>query len=225
MNEKKLYLLKRYSRKNLTIFNNNRQMDKLKELTDRLYNEGLSKGKADGEQILEDARKQAAQLIEEAKREAAAIVDQAHKEAEDYKVKVSSDLKMAAAQSLQATKKDIENLLVGQISGSEVKKAMSSAEFIKEMIVSVAQKFNADDAMDLDLVLPASLQSELEPFVKNELAKVLGKEVSASFSKKIAGGFNIGPKDGGYFISLTDETFNGLISEYLRPVTKKLLFG
>ena len=200
-------------------------MDKLKELTDRLYNEGLSKGKAEGEQILEDARKQAAQLIEEAKREAAAIVDQAHKEAEDYKVKVSSDLKMAAAQSLQATKKDIENLLVGQISGSEVKKAMSSAEFIKEMIVCVAQKFNADDAMDLDLVLPASLQSELEPFVKNELAKVLGKEVSASFSKKIAGGFNIGPKDGGYFISLTDETFNGLISEYLRPVTKKLLFG
>ena len=49
--------------------------------------------------------------------------------------------------------------------------------------------------------------------------------MNASFSKKIAGGFTIGPKDGSYFISLTDETFKELISEYLRPATRKLLFG
>ena len=41
----------------------------------------------------------------------------------------------------------------------------------------------------------------------------------------ISGGFIIGPKDGGYFISLTDETFIDLISAYLRPATKKILFG
>ncbi len=50
-------------------------------------------------------------------------------------------------------------------------------------------------------------------------------DVKADFSKKIAGGFTIGPKDGGYFISLTDDSFKELIGEYLRPVTKKLLFG
>ena len=50
-------------------------------------------------------------------------------------------------------------------------------------------------------------------------------EVNASFSKKVAGGFTIAPKDGGYFISFTEDTFNALISEYLRPATKKLLFG
>ena len=48
---------------------------------------------------------------------------------------------------------------------------------------------------------------------------------AAEFSKKIAGGFNIGPADGSWFVSLTDEAFSALISEYLRPVTKKLLFG
>ena len=47
----------------------------------------------------------------------------------------------------------------------------------------------------------------------------------AEFSKKIAGGFTIGPKDGSYFISFTDKTFDSLIAEYLRPVTRKLLFG
>ena len=54
---------------------------------------------------------------------------------------------------------------------------------------------------------------------------MLGSEVQATFSKKISGGFTIGPKDGGWFVSMTDETFSDLISSYLRPATKKLLFG
>ena len=53
----------------------------------------------------------------------------------------------------------------------------------------------------------------------------LNAGVQASFTKKVAGGFTIGPKNGGYFISFTEETFNALISEYLRPATKKILFG
>ena len=55
--------------------------------------------------------------------------------------------------------------------------------------------------------------------------ETLGKPVEASFTKKAAGGFAIGPKDGSWFVSLTDETFQALIAEYLRPVTRKLLFG
>ena len=72
---------------------------------------------------------------------------------------------------------------------------------------------------------PEKLQKELEPFVKNELTKALGKGVEASFAKKINGGFKIGPKDGSYFISLTDESFQELIGDYLRPTTKEILFG
>lgn len=200
-------------------------MNKLQELTDKLYEEGLSKGKAEGEHILEEARKQAAQIIEEARKQAAEILSQAKKDAEDYKSKVTSDVKMASSQSLQTTKKEIENLIIASIGGNEVKKQLSSAEFIKSIIKEVAVKFSAEEASDLSLVLPSTLQAELEPFVKNELGKILGKGVEAKYSKKINGGFTIGPKDGSYFISLTDETFNELISEYLRPVTKKLLFG
>ena len=75
------------------------------------------------------------------------------------------------------------------------------------------------------MVLPEKLKKDLEPFVAGEIAKALKGNIEATFSKKIAGGFTIGPKDGGYFISFTDETFNALISEYLRPATKKILFG
>lgn len=199
--------------------------NKLQELTDKLYNEGLSKGREEGEALLAKAKSQAADIVAEAEKKAAEIMTKAEKEAEAYKVKVAGDLKMAASQSVQATRKDIEDLVVFKMTGSATEKALSDEAFVKEVIKAVAEKFNAETAMDLNLVLPESLKSSLEPFVKNELSFILKGQVNASFSKKIAGGFTIGPKDGSYFISLTDETFKELISEYLRPATRKLLFG
>ena len=134
---------------------------------------------------------------------------------------------MAAEQSISATKQEIGTLITGKIADKEIASAMTSADFVKEIIRSVAKAFNpADDSpADIALVLPESLKKELEPFVKKEIAEILGKKVEATFSKKVSGGFTIGPKDGGWFISFTDETFKELISGYLRPATKKILFG
>ena len=199
--------------------------NKLQELTDRLYNEGLSKGKQEGEELLAKAKVQAEEIVAKAQAEAAQIVADAQKQAEELKTKTTSDIKMAAGQSIAATKKDIETLIVGKMTEADVKKALTSAEFVKEVIKAVAEKFTTDGPADLAVVLPESLKKEVEPFVTKELAKTLGAGVEASFSKKVSGGFRIGPKEGGYFVSFTDETFNELISEYLRPATKKLLFG
>lgn len=199
--------------------------NKLQELTDRLYNEGLSKGKQEGEELLAKAKVQAEEIVAKAQAEAAQIVAAAQKQAEDLKTKTASDVKMAASQSLAATKKDIETLIVGKMTDEAVKKALSSADYVKELIKAVAEKFTTEGPVELAVVLPEALKKELEPFVTNELAKTLGAGVEASFSKKVSGGFQIGPKEGGYFISFTDETFAELISEYLRPTTKKLLFG
>ena len=200
-------------------------MDKLQELTQKLYDEGLAKGKQDGEALLQKAVAEAEGIVKKAQEEAEAILAKARKDAEDFKVKVEGDVKMAAQQSVQATRTDIENLVVSKVVDGTVDKALSNEDYLKGIITAVAQKFSADEPADLSLVLPESLKAELEPFVKSELGKLLGKGVEATFSKKVAGGFKIGPKDGGYFVSLTDETFKDLIGSYLRPATKKLLFG
>ena len=200
-------------------------MDKLQELTQKLYDEGLAKGKQEGEALLQKAVAEAENIKKQAQEEAEAILAKARKEADDFKVKVEGDVEMAAQQSVQATRTDIENLVIAKAVDEPVAKALSSEEYIKGIITAVAQKFSAEEPADLSLVLPENLKAALEPFVKNELGKLLGKGVEASFSKKLAGGFKIGPKDGGYFVSLTDDTFKDLIGAYLRPATKSLLFG
>lgn len=200
-------------------------MDKLQELTQKLYEEGLAKGKEEGIAILEKARKEAESIVTHAEAQAHAIMEKAHKEAAEYRTKVESDLRMAAQQSLQATKQDLENAVVGKMTGAPLDNVLSSEDFMKEIIRTVASRFSTQESQDLALILPEKFRESLEPFVSGELSQMLGKGIETSFSKKVAGGFRIGPKDGSYFISLTDETFRALISEYLRPAAKKLLFG
>ena len=196
--------------------------NKLQELTDQLYEQGLSKGREEGERLLREAKEEARQIIALANQQASKTIDDAEKAAAALKAKAESDIQAACRQCIQAAKNDIEHLLTGALVQTE---ALSRPDFLKEIILVVAQRFTAEQASDIALLLPASLQSELESWVKGELGKTLSRKVSASFSKKISGGFTIGPADGSYFVSLTDETLSELLSEYLRPVTRKILFG
>lgn len=196
--------------------------NKLQELTDQLYNEGLAKGREEGERLLEEARAEASRTVADANRKAEEIIAAAEKKADDLRSKAEADVRMASAQALQATRKCIEDLIVTKAASQT---ATSDPEFLKEIIRSVAGSFSASEGTDIALVLPESLQAKLEPWVKGELAKTLSSPVEVSFSRKFSGGFTIGPADGSYYISFTDKTFNELIAEYLRPVTRKLLFG
>ena len=201
--------------------------DKLQELTEKLYNEGLSKGKQEGEAILNEARKQAEGIIADAKAEAEKIIAEAGKKAGELETKVTGDLKMAASQSIAATRHDIETLLVNKVADRDISGVLTSADFVKQVITTVATAFNpvSSEPVELSVVLPESLKKEMEPFLRKELAKAIGTGIEAGFSKKISGGFTIGPKNGGWFVSFTDETFRELISSYLRPATQKILFG
>ncbi len=199
--------------------------NKLQELTEKLYNEGLSKGKAEGEAVLSKAQADAETIIAEAKKQAEAIVAQARKDAEDLKTKTAGDVALASRQSVSETRQAIEKLIIAKAADEKVKTALNDTEFVKTIISTAVKAFSEGKDCDIEICLPESAKSSLEGFVKNEIAKSLKSEISVKFSKKIGGGFTIGPKNGGYFINFTDEAFNGLISEYLRPATKKLLFG
>ena len=57
--------------------------------------------------------------------------------------------------------------------------------------------------------------------VRQKLAKA-GIEVG--YSKEVKTGFKLGEKNGGYYISFTDESFDALLKEYLREKVSNMLF-
>ena len=196
-------------------------------MTDKLYQEGLSKGKQDGEALLKKAQGEADRIVADAKTEAERIIAQANKEAEELKTKVNADVKMAASQSIAVTKQEIEKMVVTHAASQGVQANLSNAAFVKEMIASVVKAFNPTNAspVALDLILPESLKAQLEPFVNNEITNQFKGEVNVEYSKKMNGGFKVAPKDGGYVLQFTDDEFTQLIANYLRPATKIILFG
>lgn len=201
--------------------------NKLDILTKKIYEQGVEKANHDAVEIVENAKKEAEKIVNDAKTEAERIVNQANKEAEELKTKVNADVKMAATQSIAVTKQEIEKMVVMSAAEQGVKASMSSADFVKELIIDIVKAFNPENAspVALDLILPEAMRKEVEPFVKNEINKMFKSNVTVSFNKKLGGGFKVAPQDGGYVLQFTDEEFNQLISNYLRPATKKILFG
>lgn len=201
--------------------------NKLDILTKKIYEQGVEKANHDAVEIVENARKEADKILNDAKSEAERIVNQANKESEELKTKVAADVKMATVQSITVTKQEIEKMVVTNAAEQGVKTNLSSADFVKELVKDIVKAFNPDNAspMALDLIMPETLKKDIVPFVKNEISKMFKTEVNVNFNKKLGGGFKVAPKDGGYVIQFTDEEFTQLIANYLRPATKKILFG
>lgn len=201
--------------------------NKLQALTDKLYNEGLSKGKQEAEVVLAKARNQAESLLAEAREEAAEIVSKAQKEAAALQTKVAGDLRMASEQSITATRQYIEQMVLTNSVGENVSRALSDTAFVKELLRTVVGAFNAasPESVPLSVILPETMKKDLEGALEAEIRKDLGAGVEISYAKGLSQGFKVGPADGGYRISFTADDFSGMIAAYLRPATRKILFG
>ena len=201
--------------------------NKLQELTDRLYNEGLSKGRQEADQLLAKARQEAQAIVAQAREEAESIRAAAEKQAAETRTMVEADLKMASTQAVSALRQQVENMVITKAVANPVGAALSDSSFVQELIATVVKAFNAanPDGVGLDVILPESKQNALEQAFTNEAVKNLSKGIEVKNVKGLANGFRIGPRDGGYQLSFTGDDFTDLIGEYLRPATKKILFG
>ncbi|MDD3033770.1 MAG: V-type ATP synthase subunit E family protein [Bacteroidales bacterium] len=200
--------------------------NKLQELTEKLYSEGLSKGREEAERIKADAQKEAEQIISKAREESEQIISKAHKEAEDIKERILNEVKMSSRQSYTTLRHEIESLISSNALKGPVSEAMNDNALIKEIIKTIIAAFSpqSDKAAELSIILPEKSKGELEQFITNNITKQFNQGIEIKFDKRVSSGFKIGPKGEGYHISFTDKDFEELIGSYLRPRVREILF-
>ena len=200
--------------------------NKLQELTDKLYSEGLSKGKQEAQELKEKAEKEAESIIAKANERYKEILDQAKKDTEDFKFKTENEIRIVATQALATVKQSIEKLVVTKAIEEPLKESLNNTEFLADIIKSAIKAFNPDgsNAVGLEVLLPQSKKEELDNFIKSNSIKLFSEGVKFNYDDKIESGFKIGPKDEGYHISFTQEDFQALLSQYLKPATRQFLF-
>lgn len=201
--------------------------EKLQELTKKIYEEGLEKGKKEAEEILQNAKKEAEALIKDAHAEAAKITENATKEAEELQKNVKSELAMSAKQAITAIKQQITDLVLNEAVSSALQKNFGDKDFVKMLIQKMVENWNKIDTTNSDilLIVPESERKQYDDFFLGKLAGVVKSGIEISFEEGIKSGFSLGPKDGSYKISFTEQDFNQFFKQYLRPRTGKLLYG
>lgn len=200
--------------------------NKLQELTEKLYSEGLSKGREEAERIKADAQKEAEQIISKAREESEQIISTAHKEAEDIKERILNEVKMSSRQSYTTLRHEIESLISSNALKTPISEAMNDNALIKDIISTIVSAFSpqSDKAADLSIILPEKSKGELDRFITENITKQFNQGLEIKFDKKVSSGFKIGPKGEGYHISFTDKDFEELVGSYLRPRIREILF-
>ncbi len=198
---------------------------KLQELTEKIYQEGVEKGNAEAQQIVNDAKSEASQIIEKAKSEADAIIEEAKKKAVETKTNTESELKLSGKQAINALKQQITDMVNGEITKVAVGSAFEK-DFTKQIIdTTLANWAKSGQNLDLSILLPAKDEKALTEYFNKEAKKYLDKGLSIQFDQSLKEGFQLGPKDGSYKVSFTDEDFVNFFKQHLRPKLVEILFS
>lgn len=201
--------------------------NKLQELTEKLYNEGVSKAQQEAEKLLADAKAEADKIVNDAEAKAGEIKKNAEQEAEDFRKRVETEVRQAADQTMRSLKQEITELISSDALKQPVKEAFDDKDFLKKIIETAIKNWEpqSDEAVSLSVLLSEKDQQKLAGYLKSNTKKLLNKgEIVVAADKSMKGGFKIGPKDGSYQIRFDEEDFYNLFKAYLRPKTTAFLF-
>jgi V/A-type H+-transporting ATPase subunit E len=200
--------------------------NKILELTEKIYNEGVVKAKVDADQIIAKATEKANEIIKSAKKQEIEILENANKQALDIKKNCDSEMQLAARQFTSNLKQKITTIITTQHSSNLIKESFKDIEFIKNIILTTIQNWNPQkpEELDLKLLLPEKVKKELTTFLENKTLNSLNKGVTIEIDSKTKTGFKIAPLNGNYTISFNENDFENFFKSYFRERTKKLLF-
>ena len=194
--------------------------NKIQELTDKIYREGVAKGNEEAQRLVGNAREEAAKILEDARKEAEAIVAAARKTATETAENTQSEIKLFAGQAVNALKTEVASLLTNQVVTDAVKGFVADKDYLNKFIVSLASQWAANE----DIVISTADAEGLKKYFAANAKALLdkgGKVEQVNGNKTL---FSISPADGSYKVNFGEEEFENYFKDFLRPQLVEMLF-
>ena len=195
-------------------------MEKIQEITEKVFREGVERGNAEAARIVAEAKAQAADIVAQAEAQAADIVAQAKKQAQELDTNTRSELKLYAGQAVSALKSEITTIVSGKITGEAVEALVADKEFLPAFMLKLAENWGSDE--------PVVIEAQDAPAVKAYFAQkakaLLDKGVTIEQVNGKDALFTIAPADGSYKVQFGKEEFSEYLQEFLRPALIEMLF-
>ncbi len=200
--------------------------DKIKELTDKIYNEGVVKAREEAEKIISEATMKADDIISDAQKQAESIIMNAKSEAFEVADNIKEEIRHAGHQAINIVKQKIGDLITLSITEKPLSELVNDKQFILNTVQMMMEQWSTvGDGENVKLVLPESLEKEASDAIIRQIHNQFGKNMKVEFSHKMDSGFRIAPERSNYVISFTEKEFTNFFSQFLRPKTISTLFG
>lgn len=195
-------------------------MEKIQELTEKIYREGVEKGQQEAERIVAEARQEAEKIVAEAKEQAQAIEQVAKKKAAELDTNTKNELKLYTGQALNALKSEVANVLTDKVVGDGVQKLAEDKDFLGKFAVTLAEKWQGD----APAVISSKDADALKAYFMKNAKALLDKGVKIEKVNGIESLFTIQPADGSYKVQFGKEEFEAYFKAFLRPQLVEMLF-
>lgn len=194
--------------------------NKIQELTDIIFSEGVAKGQAQADEIMLKARNEAEALLSQARKEADEIVAAARRQSETDAENVRKELKLYSQQAVASLKSQIANLVTDTITSQAVGSLLSNQDAFNSLVLEIAGQWNGRQAP----VISSAQADGLKSFFTAKAKELLDKGLEI---RPVAGqdtSFSIQPKDGSYKLNFGQAEFESWMKSMLREQISELLF-
>lgn len=194
--------------------------NRIQELTDKIFQEGVEKGNQEAQKILENAKQEAGKIIADAQKKSDEMILDAQKKAQELADNVKSELKLYSGQSLNALKSAITDVITDRILKETVGKTFADKDFLNKLIVNIVSKWTETG----DIVISTSDAEKLKQYFMQNAKQLLDKGVKIESVNGAKTSFSIAPANGAYKVNFGEEEFMNYFKEYLRPQLIQMLF-
>ena len=194
--------------------------NKVQEITDKIYREGVEKGQVEAQKIIEAAEANKAEMLKKAQHESEKIVADARKSAEELTRNTQSELKLYAGRAVEALKSEIVNILTGTIVDATVNKTVN-VEWMQNLMLTLASDWVSKE----NVVIQTADADALKQYFLKQAKDLLNKGVQIEQVNGKPTAFSIMPAEKGYKLQFGDAEFADYFKEFLRPQLIELLFN
>ncbi|MGE4585887.1 MAG: hypothetical protein AB7D05_00930 [Mangrovibacterium sp.] len=201
--------------------------DKIKELTENIYNEGVTRAREEAERILAEAEKKAGKIVADSQEQAKVILAEAKQESEQINSSLKAELQSISEQVIEITRQELNNVVSARASAELAKKLTADEGFLEELMLEIARGLHADkeNGSKLDLLVPESAAPKVESLLKAKASEVLAAGVKIKPVAGLKEGFSIVNNGEGFKVSFTDEDFQTFFMALMKPKIREFLYS
>ena len=193
--------------------------NKVQEITDKIYREGVEKGQAEAQKIVEAAEAEKVAILKKAQQDAEKIVADARKVADELNRNTQSELKLFAGRAVEALKSEIADLVTNTVVDAAVSATVNN-EWLQKLMLTLA----ADWVTKENVVIQTADAAALTQFFAARAKDLLDKGVQIEQVNGKPAAFAIMPADKGYKVQFGETEFAAYFKEFLRPQLVKMIF-